>query len=62
MEGIKGLRDSWFEGSAKNLIFFVCDPCDSCSMDEMGESKEDVMVHSLVDVSVGILIPSHMKL
>lgn len=52
MEGMNRLRDSWHDGSAKNLSFLSCISCVSCSIDGMGESKEDVMVHSLIDVSV----------
>ena len=54
------LRDARFDGSAENLSL-SCDPGDSGSTEGIGESNEDVMVHSLVDVSVDILIFSHVK-
>lgn len=49
------MRVSWSDSSAENLSFLSCDSCDSCSIDGMGESKEDVVVHSLIDVSVDML-------
>ena len=59
MEGMDRLRDARDDGSAGSLSL-SCNSCDFCSIDGTGESDEDDVVHSLVDISVDILNSSHV--